>query len=82
MVIFIIFNNYYNIFLDKVPNSFFLEFSFIESIKTLLKYDKNNELNFFYTTKAMTIIPVIYGHKVFVLMSNPISNSKFIDNVS
>ncbi|KAF0697964.1 nose resistant to fluoxetine protein 6-like isoform X1, partial [Aphis craccivora] len=65
---------------DKVLNSFFYEFSFIVSIKTLLKYDKNNELNFFYTTKLMTILSVIYGHKLYVLMSYPTCNAKFIDN--
>lgn len=66
---------------DKNPNSFLYEFSFIVSIKSLLNYDKNNELNFYYTTKVMTILNVVYGHKLLILMSHPISNSKYIDSL-
>ncbi|KAL5241660.1 hypothetical protein ACI65C_009070 [Semiaphis heraclei] len=65
----------------EVSSSFLYEFSFIESIKTLLKFDKDNKLNFFNTAKVMTMLPILFGHKFFILLSNPMSNPKFIENI-
>eukprot|EP00102_Acyrthosiphon_pisum_P024389 XP_016661599.1 PREDICTED: nose resistant to fluoxetine protein 6-like isoform X2 [Acyrthosiphon pisum] len=65
----------------EVPRTFFYEFSFIESIKTLLKFDKDNKLNIFYTTKVMMMLFVMCGHYFLALMSNPISNAKFVDKI-
>jgi len=65
----------------EVPNSFFYDFSFIVSIKSLLKFDKDNELNYFYTTKTITTVCIVCGHKFMVMLSNPISNSKFMETI-
>jgi len=65
-----------------MSSSFFYDFSFIESIKTLLKFNEESKLNFFYTTKVMTMLGIVYGHALFCLVSTPISNPKFIEDVS
>lgn len=68
-------------YLGEMSGSFLYAFSFIESIKTLWKFDRNNKLNMVHTLKVMTMLPIIFGHKIFILVSNPISNPKFIENV-
>ncbi|KAL4143275.1 hypothetical protein QTP88_005626 [Uroleucon formosanum] len=65
----------------ELSSSFFHEFSLIESTKTLLKIDKDNRLNAFYGLKVIFMLITMCGHKFFVLSLNPISNSKFIENV-
>ncbi|XP_022177145.1 uncharacterized protein LOC111038383 [Myzus persicae] len=65
----------------EMSGSFLYAFSFIESIKTLWKFDRNNKLNMVHTLKVMTMLPIIFGHKIFILVSNPISNPKFIENI-
>ncbi|XP_060841889.1 nose resistant to fluoxetine protein 6-like [Rhopalosiphum padi] len=65
----------------EVPNSFFYDFSLIVSIKSLLKFDKDNELNYFYTLKTMTTVGVVLGHKLLFLISSPFSNSKFLEKI-
>jgi len=66
---------------SEVPNSFFYDFSFIVSIKSLLKFDKDNEFNFLYTTKVMAMLGTMFGHKLFCLISNPMSNPKFLEKI-
>ncbi|CAI6373319.1 unnamed protein product [Macrosiphum euphorbiae] len=65
----------------EVPSTFLYEFSFIESIKTLLKFNKHDKINFFSTLKVMVMVCVLYGHTLFSLFSNPISNPKFMENI-
>jgi hypothetical protein len=63
-------------------NSFCKIFSFIESIKALLKYDKDNELNALYGFKVLTMLAVLLGHRLFYLLGNPMSNPKLVESVS
>ncbi|KAL4143280.1 hypothetical protein QTP88_005631 [Uroleucon formosanum] len=65
----------------ELSSSFLHEFSLIESTKTLLKIDKGNGLNVFNSAKVITMLPIMCGHKFIILASNPISTSKFIENV-
>ncbi|CAI6365150.1 unnamed protein product [Macrosiphum euphorbiae] len=65
----------------EVPSSFLYEFSLIESMRTLLKFDKDSKLNFFYILKVITMLPIIFGHKLYGLVSNPISNPKYMEDI-
>lgn len=65
----------------EVPNSFFYLFSFIHSLKILLKFDKNNEYNMINGWKAVIMIVILLGHRFMYLVGNPISNPKFIENL-
>ncbi|XP_026815122.1 nose resistant to fluoxetine protein 6-like [Rhopalosiphum maidis] len=62
-------------------NSFCKIFSFIESIKALLKYDKDNELNVIYGFKVLTMLAVLLGHRLFYLLGNPMSNPKLVESI-
>lgn len=63
-------------------NSFCKTFSFIESGKTLSKFDKDNELNALYGFKFLTMMVVLLGHRLFYVIGNPMNNPKYIENVS
>lgn len=62
--------------------SFCDTFSFIDSIKDLLKFDKDNELNSLYGFKVIMMINVIMGHRLFYIFGNPMSNPKLLESVS
>lgn len=57
-------------------------FSFIESTKDLLKFDKNNEWNVLNGFKVMFMLFILFGHKYMYLAGNPMSDPKFVENVS
>lgn len=79
------FTNLYNIFILSTGeglNSFCKIFSFIESTRTWLKFDKDNELNVFYGLKVLTMLAVLLGHRLFYLLGNPMSNPKLVESVS
>lgn len=62
---------------NKDFNSFCKTFSFIESSKALLKFDKDNNLNnVLYGIKFLTMIFVLLGHRLFYLLGNPMNNPK------
>ncbi|XP_022177141.1 uncharacterized protein LOC111038381 isoform X2 [Myzus persicae] len=63
-------------------NSFCKTFSFIESGKTLSKFDKDNELNALYGFKFLTMMVVLLGHRLFYVIGNPMNNPKYIENVN
>ncbi|KAL4143277.1 hypothetical protein QTP88_005628 [Uroleucon formosanum] len=65
----------------ELSNTFFHAFSLIESTKASFKMKKGNSLNFFYSSKLISMIPTILVHKLSILMTNPISNSKFIESI-
>eukprot|EP00102_Acyrthosiphon_pisum_P008731 XP_003245760.3 PREDICTED: nose resistant to fluoxetine protein 6 [Acyrthosiphon pisum] len=62
-------------------DEFFISFSFIKSLKELLKYDKTNELNFLNGMKVTTMIFILFGHRSMYLAGYPISYSKYIENM-
>jgi len=62
--------------------SFYSTFSFIDSTKALLKFDKDNDLNSLYGFKVLMMITVIMGHRLFYLFGNPMSNPKHLESVS
>ncbi|XP_022177143.1 nose resistant to fluoxetine protein 6-like isoform X3 [Myzus persicae] len=62
-------------------NSFCKTFSFIESGKTLSKFDKDNELNALYGFKFLTMMVVLLGHRLFYVIGNPMNNPKYIENM-
>ncbi|KAL4143271.1 hypothetical protein QTP88_005622 [Uroleucon formosanum] len=56
-------------------------FSFIDSSKILLKFDKNNEMNSLNGVKVLLMMVIILIHKSLHLFYNPMSNPKFIESV-
>ncbi|XP_060865910.1 nose resistant to fluoxetine protein 6-like isoform X2 [Metopolophium dirhodum] len=62
-------------------DEFFISFSFIKSVKELLKYDKTNELNILNGLKVTTMIFILFGHRFMYLVGNPMSHSKIIENM-
>lgn len=69
-------------FTDVEPDSVIYSFSFISSCKELLKFDKNNEFNFFNGFKVVVMLGILLGHKSMFYMGNPLSHSKNLENVS
>lgn len=67
---------------DEGFGSFCDTFSFIDSMKSLLQFDKDNELNSFYGCKVIMMINVIMIHKLSIMFGNPTSNPKFLESVS
>ncbi|KAL5241672.1 hypothetical protein ACI65C_009082 [Semiaphis heraclei] len=65
----------------EVPKSFFYTFSFIQSIKILFKYDKDNAFNMLNGWKASLMMVILFGHRFMYLVGNPIINPKFIENM-
>jgi len=66
----------------EVPKSFIYIFSFIESGKILLKYDKNNEYNVLNVWKALIMLAILFGHRFMYLVGSLMGNPKFIEHVS
>jgi len=62
--------------------SFCDTFSFIDSSKALLKFDKDSELNAFYGFKVLMMMAIIMGHRLFCILGNPLSNPKSLESVS
>jgi len=62
--------------------SFCDTFSFIDSSKALLKFDKDSELNALYGFKVIMMISIIMGHRLFSILGNPLSNPKRLESVS
>ncbi|XP_025193565.1 nose resistant to fluoxetine protein 6-like [Melanaphis sacchari] len=65
----------------EVLKSILYDYSFIQSGKILLKYDKENEFNLLNGWKAFMMLPILLGHRFKYLVGNPISNPKFIENM-
>lgn len=62
--------------------SFCDTFSFINSSKALLKFDKNNELNSIYGFKVLMMLFVMLIHRLSHLYDNPMINPKRVETVS
>ncbi|XP_025411241.1 nose resistant to fluoxetine protein 6-like isoform X2 [Sipha flava] len=62
-------------------HSVLYSFSFIESGKDLLKYDKNNELNLINGIKLLTMMFILLGHRFMYLGGNPMTNVKIVENM-
>lgn len=73
---------WYNLFFCFTDDEFFISFSFIKSVKELLKYDKTNELNILNGSKVITMLFILFGHRFMYLAGNPMIHPKFIENVS
>lgn len=67
---------------DEGFGSFNNIFSFIDSTKALLKFDKDNDLNSLYGFKVLMMINVIMAHRLMCLFGNPMSNPKHLESVS
>ncbi|CAI6365154.1 unnamed protein product [Macrosiphum euphorbiae] len=61
--------------------SFCDTFSFINSSKALLKFDKNNELNSIYGFKVLMMLFVMLIHRLSHLYDNPMINPKRVETV-
>ncbi|XP_016662452.1 nose resistant to fluoxetine protein 6 [Acyrthosiphon pisum] len=61
--------------------SFCDTFSFIDSSKTLLKFDKDSDLNALYGFKVLMMMAIIMGHRLFCILGNPMSNPKRLESV-
>ncbi|CAI6366681.1 unnamed protein product [Macrosiphum euphorbiae] len=81
--------HYIRISYDKNPKksisegfgSFCDTFSFIDSSKALLKFDKDSELNALYGFKVIMMISIIMVHRLFSIVGNPLSNPKRLESV-
>ncbi|XP_060877768.1 O-acyltransferase like protein-like [Metopolophium dirhodum] len=62
-------------------DEFFISFSFIKSVKELLKYDKTNELNILNGAKVSTMLFILFGHRFMFLVGNPMSHPQLIENM-
>ncbi|VVC41807.1 Nose resistant-to-fluoxetine protein, N-terminal,Acyltransferase 3 [Cinara cedri] len=62
------------------PDSIYYSFSFIKSSRELLKFDKNNELNYINGFKVIVMLGVLFGHRAMFFLGNPFSVSKFVEN--
>jgi len=56
-------------------------FSIIRNGSNLIKFDKNNDLNWFNGIKVLTMILVLFGHKFLYLMATPIMFGKRLEMV-
>ncbi|VVC42242.1 Nose resistant-to-fluoxetine protein, N-terminal,Acyltransferase 3 [Cinara cedri] len=61
--------------------SFVRWFSFIDSSKNLLEYDKNNELNVFNGLKSFIMLLILLGHRFMFIAGNPMSYPELIERV-
>ncbi|VVC42233.1 Nose resistant-to-fluoxetine protein, N-terminal,Acyltransferase 3 [Cinara cedri] len=56
-------------------------FSFMETSKELLKFDKNHELNIINGFKVVLMFIILIGHRLMFVMATPMSYSKTIENI-
>lgn len=56
-------------------------FSAISNGRSLIKYNKNNELNIFNGIKVLVMLAVLYGHKYLAYATRPILYAKKVEIV-
>jgi len=73
---------YFTLSTGESFDSFCKTFSLIEPNKALLKFDRDNKLIALYGFKILTMIIVLFGHRLFNLSGNPMNNPEFIEFLS
>lgn len=56
-------------------------FSIIRNGRDLIRFDKNNDLNWFNGVKVSTMILVLFGHKFLYLMATPLMYGRRLEMV-
>lgn len=60
----------------------FHSFSFIKSMKELLMYNEHSKLNYLNGLKVITLVFILFGHRLMYLAANPMAYARTSEDVS